>query len=85
MDADGRLYPFDDAICSAQSVKPEDDAWLKGELRHPPNHLINVSEDAVKELLPKSRDLVAKHNAKHLVGHSKLSVNGTGIDGELWL
>jgi len=52
----------------AQSVKPKDLSWLRGELREPQNHMINVSEGTVHKLLEK-HDAAAmiKHNAHHLI------------------
>jgi phosphatidylinositol phospholipase C delta len=52
----------------AQSMKPADDAWLKGELKEPQNHLVNVEERAVHALIESGEgDQVAKHNARHLM------------------
>lgn len=52
----------------AQSMKPADDAWLKGELKEPKNHLVNVEERAVQGLIEAGQaDSVAKHNASHLM------------------
>lgn len=52
----------------AQSVKPVDQSWLKGDLNDGPHHhLINMSESGVKKLLPESTAQVSQHNAHHLM------------------
>ncbi|PWN51122.1 PLC-like phosphodiesterase [Violaceomyces palustris] len=51
----------------AQSVKPRNDSWLRGEMIEPENHLINVSEPALKSLLAKRLAEVIKHNSEHLM------------------
>lgn len=52
----------------AQSVKPRDQSWLEGELRDGPHdHLINVSESGLGELMPKMIPNISKHNSKHLM------------------
>ncbi|MCO5599088.1 hypothetical protein L7F22_053188 [Adiantum nelumboides] len=52
----------------AQSMKPQDDAWLKGDLKEPQNHLVNMEERAVQALIAeKHGEDVGKHNAKHLM------------------
>lgn len=64
----------------AQSMKPQDDAWLKGTLSEPQNHLINVEERAVLELVEKGQgDGVAKHNASHLM---RIYPKGTRINSK---
>ncbi|KAE8186846.1 hypothetical protein CF336_g6818 [Tilletia laevis] len=52
----------------AQSIKPKDISWLRGELREPQNHMINVSEGTVHKLLEKhdAKAMIA-HNAHHLI------------------
>lgn len=52
----------------AQSVKPRDQSWLEGELRDGPHdHLINVSESGLGDLMPKMNANISKHNAKYLM------------------
>ena len=52
----------------AQSVKPRDKSWLRGELKDGPHHhLINVSESALASLMPAQTAGVSKHNAKYLM------------------
>jgi phosphatidylinositol phospholipase C delta len=52
----------------AQSVKPVDQSWLKGNLCNGPHHhLINLSESGVSKLLPDSATAISKHNAHHLM------------------
>ena len=52
----------------AQSVKPRDKSWLRGELKDGPHdHLINVSESALASLMPAQNAEVSKHNAKYLM------------------
>lgn len=52
----------------AQSVKPRDTSWLRGELKGGPHdHLINVSESALSSLLPAKAAEVSRHNAQHLM------------------
>lgn len=52
----------------AQSVKPRDKSWLRGELKDGPHdHLINVSESALKFIMPDQSPQVSKHNAQHLM------------------
>lgn len=52
----------------AQSVKPANDSWYTSTLTNGPHdHLINISETALLELLPKHSDAIKKHNAKHLM------------------
>ncbi|KAE8232799.1 hypothetical protein CF326_g2170 [Tilletia indica] len=52
----------------AQSIKPKDLSWLKGELRDPHNHMINVSEGTVYKLLEKhDAKAMITHNAHHLI------------------
>jgi phosphatidylinositol phospholipase C delta len=64
----------------AQSMKPADDAWLKGEIKEPTNHLVNVEERAVHGLIEAGQgEAVSKHNAKHLM---RIYPKGTRI-GEL--
>jgi len=56
----------------AQSVKPRDKSWLRGELREGPHdHLINVSESALSSLMPEQSSDVSKHNAQHLMVRTK--------------
>lgn len=64
----------------AQSMKPRDDAWIKGELTEPKHHLINVEERAVIELIEKKQgDGVSKHNANHLM---RIYPKGTRINSQ---
>jgi phosphatidylinositol phospholipase C delta len=52
----------------AQSMKPGNDDWLKGDLSEPAHHLVNVEERAVQALLEANQgDNVAKHNSKHFM------------------
>lgn len=52
----------------AQSMKPSNDAWLKGELKEPQHHLVNVEERAVQGLIEAGQgDGVSKHNASHFM------------------
>ncbi|PWN31796.1 PLC-like phosphodiesterase [Meira miltonrushii] len=64
----------------AQSMKPKDDAWLKGTLTEPQNHLVNVEERAVLELIEKKQgQSVSKHNANHLM---RIYPKGTRINSK---
>lgn len=64
-----------------QSMKPADDAWLKGELSEPLNHLVNVEERAVKGLIEMGQGQgVAQHNAAHLM---RIYPKGTRIGKSL--
>ena len=53
----------------AQSVKPPNNAWFEvGVLQHSPHHpLINVSETQLLSHMPAHNQLIAKHNANHLM------------------
>ncbi|KAF2485668.1 phosphatidylinositol-specific phospholipase C [Neohortaea acidophila] len=52
----------------AQSVKPRDRSWLEGQLKGGPHdHLINVSETQVTDLMGSSKAQLAQHNSKHLM------------------
>lgn len=63
----------------AQSMKPANDEWLKGDLKEPKNHLVNVEERAVQGLLEAGHgDGVTKHNAHHLM---RIYPKGTRIGG----
>ncbi|KAI5463566.1 1-phosphatidylinositol-4,5-bisphosphate phosphodiesterase gamma 2 [Mariannaea sp. PMI_226] len=62
----------------AQSVKPSNDSWYSGQLIDGPhNHLINVSEIGLGELLPTHSQAIAQHNAHHLM---RVFPKGTRID-----
>ncbi len=59
-------------LCSlgvyAQSVKPVNDSWFESTLTNGPHdHLINISETGLLDLLPKQATLIKKHNAEHLM------------------
>lgn len=65
----------------AQSLKPADDTWLRGELHEPLNHLVNVEERAVKGLIETGQGQgVAQHNAAHLM---RIYPKGTRIGESL--
>ena len=52
----------------AQSVKPTNDSWYTSTLTNGPHdHLINISETGLLELLPKHAAAIKKHNAEHLM------------------
>lgn len=52
----------------AQSVKPTNDSWYTSTLTNGPHdHLINISETGLLDLLPKQAALIKKHNAEHLM------------------
>lgn len=52
----------------AQSIKPSDDRWLKGEVTEDPkNPLLNIGEGPLLDILEKTPDPVAKHNAAALM------------------
>lgn len=52
----------------AQSVKPTNDSWYTSTLTNGPHdHLINISETGLLNLLPKQAALIKKHNAEHLM------------------
>ncbi|KIS70708.1 uncharacterized protein UMAG_10263 [Mycosarcoma maydis] len=59
-------------LCSlgvyAQSVKPVNDSWYAATLTNGPHdHLINISETGLLDLLPKHSTAIKKHNAQHLM------------------
>lgn len=52
----------------AQSVKPTNDSWYTSTLTNGPHdHLINISETGLLDLLPKQAEGIKKHNAQHLM------------------
>lgn len=52
----------------AQSVKPTNDSWYTSTLTNGPHdHLINISETGLLDLLPKQAAGIKKHNAQHLM------------------
>ncbi|KDN52875.1 1-phosphatidylinositol-4,5-bisphosphate phosphodiesterase delta-3 [Tilletiaria anomala UBC 951] len=53
--------------CYANSVKPSSDAWLRGTMNEPKNHLINLSESAAGKIIKDQRSEMVSHNAKHLI------------------
>ena len=63
--------------CYSASVKPTSDDWLKGTMKEPLNHLINLGEGAVTKIIDSStssssvptsgkKELI-EHNAQHLM------------------
>ncbi|CDS00652.1 related to 1-phosphatidylinositol-4,5-bisphosphate phosphodiesterase delta 1 [Sporisorium scitamineum] len=52
----------------AQSVKPTNDSWYTSTLTNGPHdHLINISETGLLDLLPQHGTAIKKHNASHLM------------------
>ncbi|EST07810.1 C2 domain protein [Kalmanozyma brasiliensis GHG001] len=52
----------------AQSVKPVNSSWYETTLTNGPHdHLINISETGLLDLLPKQAEAIKKHNAEHLM------------------
>ena len=52
----------------AQSVKPRDKSWLRGDLKEGPHHhLINVSESALSSLMPADGPNIGRHNSQNLM------------------
>lgn len=52
----------------AQSVKPVNSSWYESTLTNGPHdHLINISETGLLDLLPKQAQAIKKHNAEHLM------------------
>lgn len=52
----------------AQSVKPFDDSWYTSTLTNGPHdHLINISETGLIELMPKHAKRISEHNSRHLM------------------
>lgn len=53
--------------CYAQSIKPSNDSWLKGEMKEPAAALLNLGEGPLKDLAVKNPDGVINSNRNFLM------------------
>lgn len=51
----------------ANSIKPKGDAWLRGGLTEPANHLINIGEGPIASLIQKSEPGLVEHSKYKLL------------------